>query len=140
MAGNKTVANDCSPTEYIRTIEPEQKRADAQWLLKLCERLTGERAKMWGPSIVGCGSYHYKYVSGREGDLFLAGFSARKSSLVVYVLGYLFDEQDEILSRLGRHKMGKACLYIKRLADIDRNVLEELVTRSITATRQRYPD
>ena len=140
MAGNKTIATNNNPADYIQKVEPAQKRADAQWLLEMCERLTGERAKMWGASIVGCGSYHYKYESGREGDWLLAGFSARKSSLVVYVLGYLFDEQDEILSRLGRHKMGKACLYIKRLADIDRNVLEELVTRSISATRQRYPD
>ena len=94
-ATNKTTANNLSPSDYINAIEQPQKREDAQWLLEFCERMTGEKAKMWGPSIVGCGSYHYVYHSGREGDLFLAGFAARKSALVAYLVGQI-DEQDDL--------------------------------------------
>ena len=92
---------------------------------------------MWGSSIVGCGQYHYKYDSGREGDMFLAGFAARKASLVAYIIGEISD-QDELLARLGKHKMGRSCLYINKLADIDMKVLRKLMEKSVAAQKAKY--
>ena len=138
MAKNKTVATKKSPVSYIKAISPASKQVDAQRLLEMCERLTGEKAKMWGPSIVGAGTYHYKYKSGREGNMFLAGFAARKNAIVVY-LGGIIKDQQALLDRLGPHKMGKACLYVKNLEQINLSVLEELMAKSIAATKARYP-
>ncbi len=135
---NKTTETDASPDEFIAAIDNPQKREDAIWLKEFCQRLTGEPAKMWGPSIIGCGSYHYKYESGREGDLCLAAFAPRKAALVVYLGGNIPD-QAELLEKLGPHKMGKACLYIKRLEEIDLGVLEELMQKSIAGTLEKYP-
>ena len=106
--------------------------------MQLFERVTGAPAKMWGPTMIGFGQYHYKYDSGREGDLFLAGFAPRKSELVVYLVGKI-ENQSALLAKLGKHRMGRACLYIKRLEQIDLAVLEELVRKSIAALKAKYP-
>ncbi|HHG90978.1 MAG TPA: DUF1801 domain-containing protein [Devosia sp.] len=135
---SKTTETDASPDEFIAAITNRQKREDAMWLKECCQRLTGAPAKMWGPSIIGSGSYHYKYESGREGDMFLAGFSPRKAALVVYLGGNIPD-QAELLGKLGPHKMGKSCLYIKKLDDIDLDVLEELMQKSTAGALAKYP-
>ena len=139
MTKNKTTANDKSPAQYIAAISPATKQADAQLLLELCERLTGEKAKMWGPSMLGSGSYHYKYESGREGDMPLAAFASRASTLVVYLSGEI-QEQQQLLDKLGTYKMGKSCLHIKKLEQIDLAVLEELMNKSIEALKKKYPE
>ncbi len=139
MAKNKTTANEKSTTDYIAAISPPTKQADAQWLQEMCERVAGEKAKMWGPSIVGAGAYHYKYDSGREGDMPLACFASRASTLVVYLGGEIPD-QSKLLEKLGPYKMGKACLHIKKLEQINLAVLEELVTKSMLAIKEKYPD
>jgi hypothetical protein len=108
------------------------RRADGQTLLALMARLTGAPATMWGPSIIGFGRYHYRYDSGHEGDMCMVGFSPRKAELVLYLVPD-FTGPDELQARLGKHRSGKSCLYIKRLADVDMAVLEEMVTRSVTA-------
>ncbi len=138
MAKIKTKPTEISPVDYITGISPYSKQQDANWLLKTCERLTGEKAIMWGSSIIGAGSYHYKYDSGREGDMVLCAFSPRKTALVVY-LGGNIENQAHILKKLGPHKMGKSCLYIKRLDDVDLDVLEELMQKSIAGTLAKYP-
>ena len=99
-------------------------------ILKILEEVTGENAQMWGDSIVGFGSYHYKYESGREGDWFVTGFSPRKQNLTLYIMSG-FDEYDQLLSKLGKHTTGKACLYIKKIEDVDVDVLKELVQKSV---------
>jgi len=134
---NKTQPTDISPREHIKT-QREDKHADAFALLEIIETLTGETAKMWGPSIIGAGQYHYKYDSGREGDMPLIGFAVRKREFVAYILGEI-PGQDEILARIGKYKMGKSCLYFKRLSDLDQAVLVELMEKSIAATRAKYP-
>lgn len=130
MAENKTQENDGSVEAYLNSVENEQKRQDSWTVLKLMTEVTGEPAKMWGDSIVGFGQYHYKYESGREGDFFLTGFAPRKQSLTLYIMGG-FDQYDELMSKLGKHKTGKACLYIKKLEDVDMGVLETLIDRSV---------
>jgi len=139
MAQNKTRATDVSPSDYIAAIEPAQKQADAVWLLELCEELTGQKAKMWGPSIIGSGSYRYKQANGSEQEICLVSFAARKAALVVY-LGGVIPNQQQFLDKLGPHKMGKGCLYIKRLEQIDRKILKQLMAFSMAATRKKYPD
>ncbi len=139
MVENKTRPTAVSPDEFIANVEKDWQREDAAWLKDMMERVVGEPAKMWGPSIIGFGKYHYKYESGREGDGALAGFSPRKGNTVVYLTGVITD-QGQLLKKLGPHKMGKACLYLKKLDTIDRDVLEELVVKSMQATREKYPD
>jgi len=132
-ADNKTQVTLIKPEDFLKTIEPAAKRADAGVLLNLFRRTTGLNATMWGPAIIGFGRYHYKYESGREGDYMLTGFSPRKANLVVYVMpGYRFPEMKEKLSRLGKHKLGKSCLYLNKLADIDLAVLEEVIQDGLT--------
>lgn len=131
----KTIQNDASPTEFIAAVADEQKRADAQLVLKMMEEITGEPAKMWGPSIIGFGSYHYKYASGREGDWMLTGFSPRKTALTLYLIGGV-DRNTELLEKLGKYKTGKSCLYLKKLSDVDLEVLRELITVSVEQTRK----
>lgn len=138
MVENKTKPTAASPQEYVANVEMDWQRADAAWLMKMMERVVGAPAKMWGPSIIGFGQYHYKYESGREGDAMLAGFAPRKGQNVVYLVGEIPDQQ-ELLDRLGPYKMGKACLYLKNLDKIDRDILEELVVKSVTALRAKYP-
>ncbi len=136
---NKTQATKVDVVDFIAAIEPDKKREDAATLVALFERVTGLKPVMWGPAIVGYGRYHYNYDSGREGDLMLTGFSPRKANLVMYIMpGYQFGEMADMLARLGKHKLGKSCLYIKKLADIDLAVLEEIVTAGLVYMREKY--
>ncbi|HLF11094.1 MAG TPA: DUF1801 domain-containing protein [Gammaproteobacteria bacterium] len=132
----KTKQTDVSPTAFINQVEDEQKRKDAHELVALMKKITGKPPKMWGPSIVGFGTYHYKYASGREGDMPLTGFSPRKPNLVLYLGPGLQDKG--LTGKLGKHTMGKGCLYIKKLDDVDRDVLRELVTKSVEEMRKRF--
>ncbi|MEM7661772.1 MAG: DUF1801 domain-containing protein [Pseudomonadota bacterium] len=134
---NKTKPTDISPQDFVAAVEHPTRRADAEVLLDLFARVTGMTAKMWGPSIIGYGTYHYKYDSGREGDMCMTGFSPRKSNLVMYILpGYA--KMGDMLNRLGKHKIGKSCLYINKLADIDMDVLEEIIVAGLADVRERY--
>lgn len=130
MAELKTQLNDGSVADFLNGVENEKKRADSFAVLELMKEVVGAEPQMWGTSIIGFGSYRYKYKSGRENDWFLAGFSPRKQSLTLYIMSG-FDEYDEIMSRLGKFKTGKSCLYIKKLEDVDTAVLKELVTKSV---------
>ena len=136
MAENKTKPTEVSVTAYIDAIKDQIKRADAKALVKLMQSATGEKPKMWGPSIIGFGSCHYTYDSGREGDMPLAAFSPRKAATVLYSLTGSSD-CEALLAKLGEHTTGKGCLYIKRLADVDQRVLEGLVAGSVAAKRAR---
>jgi Domain of unknown function (DU1801) len=128
---NKTVATGASVADFLGAL-PEARRADAQALARLMRAATGEAPKLWGPSIVGFGSLHYRYESGREGDTPLLGFAPRKAALVVYgATG--FPGAEALLARLGRHTTGKGCLYLKAMADLDPAVLRELLTRAAAA-------
>ena len=134
---NKTKPTRQRPEDFIAGIENETRRSDAMRLLALFRETTGLAPKMWGPSMIGFGRYHYKYESGREGDFMLTGFSPRKSSLVVYIMpGYR--DMSEPLSRLGKHKLGKSCLYINKLADIDEAGLQEIIRDGVRYMRARY--
>lgn len=137
MSGNKTKATVASVDAHLASIENESVRADCQALAKLMASWTKEEPRMWGPSIVGFGAYHYRYESGREGDSCATGFAARKNEIAIYLIAEGAD-QAALLARLGRHKMGKACLYIRRLSDVDAGVLEQLVTGSVAEVRRRY--
>ncbi len=138
MSQNKTQPTDVDPAAFIATVEHPTRRADAEVLLELMGRVTGYPAQMWGPTIVGFGRYHYRYDSGREGDFLITGFSPRKANLVIYILpGY--DDLSEELSRLGKHRMGRSCLYINKLADIDLGVLEEMVADGVAKMTEMYP-
>ena len=135
MPENKTKPTELSVADFIAAIPEEAKRADAQTLVKLLQKASGEKAKMWGPSIIGFGSYHYVYESGREGDMPLVGFSPRKAATVIYsLLGYSSDAQ---LAKLGKHTTGKGCLYIKKLSDVDLKVLEAMAVASFKAKRAK---
>ena len=130
MAQNKTQQNDGDVGAFLESVENEQRRRDARTVLEMMERISGEPPMMWGNSIVGFGSRHVVYDSGRELDWFYIGFSPRKQSLTVYVMDGFADYQT-LLAKLGTHTTGKSCLYIKRLEDVDTDVLEELITRSV---------
>jgi hypothetical protein len=136
VAENKTKATAVDPHDFVKQVDSEEKRKDAEELIRLMSKVTGKPPKMWGPTIIGFGKYHYKYESGREGDMCMAGFSPRKPSLVLYIGPGLEDEK--LMSRLGKYKVGKGCLYIKKLADVDRAVLKELVVKSVAEMRKRY--
>lgn len=128
MGENKTKPTDVKVEDFLNKVEHPIRKKDGFELLKIMKDITGEKPVMWGPSIVGFGSYHYKYASGREGDMPKAGFSPRKSKLTVYImLG--FDEHKDLLEKLGKHKTGISCLYINKLDDIDIEVLKEIITR-----------
>lgn len=134
MAENKTKPTEVSVTAYIKAIADESKRADAKALVKLMQKASGEKAKMWGPSIIGFGSYHYKYESGREGDAPVIAFSPRKAATVVYgAIG--FTGAEKLLAKLGKHTTGKGCLYIKKLSDVDLKVLDAMVVKSLAAKK-----
>ncbi|HZF95069.1 MAG TPA: DUF1801 domain-containing protein [Allosphingosinicella sp.] len=139
MAENKTQETAEDVSAFVDKIADEKKRADAHALIGVMERAVGEPARMWGTSIVGFGRYRYKYESGREGEAALAGFSPRAKELVVYLPADAPDK-DALLARLGRHRTGTSCLYLKSLADVDEAVLEELVRESAAAIKARYPD
>ncbi len=138
MAVPKTKPTEVSVKSHIAAIANEEQRKDAQALVALMRRVTKREPRMWGPGIVGFGSYHYKYASGHEGDSALAAFAARGSNLVVYI-AEAFEGRDALMKKLGKHKTGKVCVYIRRLADVDLKVLETLVARSVADTTQRYP-
>ena len=137
-AENKTKETAVSVDDFIAAVADANQRADAEKIRALMERLSGEPAKMWGPSIIGLGSYHYKYESGREGDMCRIGFSPRKGQTVLYLIDG-FEGQPELMTRLGKHKTGKSCLYVKKLSDIDEAVLEELCARSLAYMADKYP-
>jgi len=137
MAENKTKPTDASVDGYIAAIDDESRRKDCAVLTRLMARATKLKPRMWGTSIVGFGSYHYKYESGREGDSCLTGFSSRKGDISIYLTAS-FPGHDELLARLGKHKMGKACLYIRRLSDVDSKVLEQLVAASAAEVKRRH--
>jgi hypothetical protein len=138
MAENKTQPTSIDPKSFIQAIDHPTRRADGMVLLELMTKITGWDATMWGPSIIGFGRYHYKYDSGREGDCHRTGFSVRKANLVVYIMpGYT--DFSEILSRIGKYKMGKSCLYINKLADVDLAVLEELIRAGLDDMAKKYP-
>jgi hypothetical protein len=138
MAENKTKAGDASVEAYIEARASKEQRTDCEQLMAMLERVTRQKPKMWGPSIVGYGRYRYVYDSGRTGEMPLVGFALRGRDLVVY-LDCEEQEQQLLLSRLGRHKMGKSCLYLKRLADVDVTVLEALIAGSVADLQRRYP-
>jgi Domain of unknown function (DU1801) len=138
MAENKTIPMVQSVDVFIDAVADEQQRADAHRIAEMMARLSGVQPKMWGPSIIGFGSYHYKYDSGREGDSLRIGFSPRKGQTVLYLPGTISGQAD-LLARLGKHKEGKGCLYIKRLSDVDIGVLEEMVRASIIYMAKTYP-
>lgn len=137
MPANKTQPTDASVSDYIASRASDEQRADCAALMAMFQRLTGEPPTMWGPSIVGHGRYRYTYDSGRSGEACLAAFAIRARELVVYLS---CDEQDQqaLLARVGKHKMGKSCFYFKRLADLDTAVLEQLVAGSIAEVRRKY--
>jgi hypothetical protein len=137
MSGNKTVPNTNSVTDFLQAIPEEQKRKDCFVLLELMKEITNEPPVMWGPSIIGFGNYHYKYDSGREGDMLLTGFSPRSQNLSLYIMAG-FKRYEDLMSRLGKHKTGKSCLYIKRLSDINIEVLKELIASSFNHYSIKY--
>ncbi len=138
MAQNKTTENDLSVPDFLNTVPDENKRADCFKLSDIISQVTGFKAKMWGNAIVGFGSYHYKYESGREGNAPLAGFSPRKEAIVLY-LSSQFKNREELLSKFGKHKTSKACIYLKKMSDIDVAVLKEMITNSVAHTKSFYP-
>jgi hypothetical protein len=129
MTQNKTQATGANVEKFLDGVENKTRRNDARALVDIMRRVTGTDAKMWGPSIIGFGEYHYRYESGREGDFFRVGFSPRKSNLALYLL-QKDEHYEELLGRLGKHGTGASCLYVNKLADVDPDVLEELIRRS----------
>jgi hypothetical protein len=137
MAELKTKPNKASVDKFLNSVKDERKRKDCFKVLELMKKITKEEPVMWGPSIVGFGSYHYKYESGREGDFFLTGFSPRKQSLTLYIMAG-FKRYSEIMKKLGKHKTGSSCLYNNKLEDIDMKILKELITESIKYMKKKY--
>ena len=138
MAEMKTKATEADVMTFVEGIEDEGQRRDAQELLRIMKRVTGEKPAMWGESMIGFGRYHYRYESGREGDWFLTGFSPRKRDLTLYIMAG-FDRWDELMERLGKYRTGKSCLYIRRLEDVDAKVLAELIGASVDHMKRTYP-
>ena len=140
MAGKQA---DTSVVEFLAKVDDPQKRADSRILVEMMSRVTGEKPKLANPGIVAFGNYHYKYASGHEGDSALTGFAPRKGEFSIYIHGSATPDQvdgrDELLARLGKHRMGKGCLYIKRLDEVDLAVLEQLVSNSVKWLRATYP-
>ncbi len=132
----QTTVNKASVTAFLNRVEDEQKRADSFEILKIMKQVSKEEPKMWGPAIVGFGSSHYKYESGREGDMPLIAFSPRKQYLTLYLLTGA-DHEAPLLKKLGKHTTGKVCLYIKKVSDVDRNVLKELITKTFQAEKAK---
>ena len=134
MAENKTQRNDGDVLAYLESVSNKRRREDSLVLLKMMEEVTGEPAEMWGTSIVGFGSYHYRYESGREGDMMLTGFAPRKASLSLYIMGG-HECYNELMAKLGKHRTGSSCVYINKLADVDLDVLRELIAESVAYMR-----
>ncbi|MCB0803376.1 MAG: DUF1801 domain-containing protein [Flavobacteriales bacterium] len=129
MAANKTQATTASVTDFIETVEHEQKKKDAYVLLELMTSITNEKGVLWGTNLIGFGNYHYKYESGREGDFFKVGFSPRKTAISIYIIPG-FERYDELMQQLGKFKTGASCLYVNKLADIDLTILKQLIEQS----------
>lgn len=138
MAQNKTTENQSSVHDFIETVPDPVKRQDSHQMVKLMEEVTGMQAKMWGTAIIGFGSYHYKYESGREGDAPLVGFSPRVNAITLYV-GADPDTKAVLLSKFGKHSTSKSCIYFKKLEDIDIEILKELVRNSVVYCKDNYP-
>jgi len=137
MTSNKTVETSSSVENFINSADSDQKRKDSWDMVALMSEITGSEAKMWGSSLVGFGQYHYKYASGREGDFFITGFSPRKTALTIYIMPG-FDDYPDLLAKLGPHKTGKSCLYVKNLEVVDRDVLQEIIQDSVAIMRKKY--
>jgi hypothetical protein len=137
MAENKTKPTQSSVTAFVEAVADPARRADAKALVKLMQGVSGEKPKMWGPSIIGFGSCHYKYDTGREGDMPLIGFSPRKAATVLYGVAE-FSDAETMLARLGKHTRGKSCVYIKKLSDVDQDVLKAMAVKAVAATRARH--
>jgi len=133
----KTKLNTASVGKFLNSVKDKQKREDSFKILDMMKKITKEEPKMWGSSIVGFGSYHYKYESGHEGDMCMAGFSPRKESLTIYILPG-FEKNKSLMEKLGKYKTGKSCLYIKRLDDVDMKILNKLITESVKWMKQKY--
>lgn len=138
MAKNKTTQTEVSVTEFVNQVENEVKRKDSFKLIDLFKAITGCEPKMWGPTIIGFGSYHYKYASGHEGDAPLAGFSPRKDAITLYMATH-FKNREQLLAQLGKHKSSKACIYVKKLDDIDQTILEKIIKNSMEVVLKLYP-
>lgn len=136
---NKTQPTMNSIAEFLSLIEDEHRRNECQQLIDLMRQESGEEPVLWGSAIIGFGQYHYRYESGREGDFMRVGFSPRKRNLSIYIIPG-FDPYQDLLQRLGKHKLGKGCLYIKRLDDVNVSVLAELVRQSLSDMKKRYPE
>jgi hypothetical protein len=139
MSEAKTKLTEKSVDSFLETITDQYVRNDCRSIISLMENITGEKAKMWGPAIIGLGKYNYKYDSGHSGEICLTGFSPRKANITLYVLAG-FPGQDELLQKLGKYKTGKSCLYIKKLSDINIDVLEYLIKQSVDFLKKKYPD
>lgn len=137
MAANNTTETDASVEAFINTVEDAQQKADSFKLIEIFKKQTGFEPKMWGPAIIGFGSYHYKYDSGREGTATLAGFSPRKGKISLYIFNY--KGRDELMKEFGKHQTAKACVYVKKLADIDVKILEKLIKGSVNYIKSVYP-
>jgi hypothetical protein len=138
MADLKTQPSDASVDQFIQAVPDEQRRQDAVALLALMQRITQQEPQLWGGTMVGFGRYHYTYASGRSGTWFVTGFAPRKRETTVYIMPG-FEPYAALLEQLGKHRLGKSCLYIKRLSDVDRQVLETLISQSVTDMAARYP-
>jgi len=138
MAQNKTTENNLSVSDFLNKVEDEAKRKDSFELARIISNTTGLDAKMWGTAIVGFGSYHYIYESGRQGDAPLVGFSPRKDAFSLYFSSQ-FKDREALLKKFGKHKTAKACVYIKKLSDIDINILKEMITNSVEKIKSMYP-
>ena len=139
MAETKTRPTAVAVDTFIDAVPNQQRREDAKKVRAMMERVTGEPARMWGPSIIGFGTYHYKYESGHEGDMARLGFSPRAAELVLYVLTEA-GGQEALLARLGKHRTGKCCLYVRKLSDVDEAVLEELIVGALAYMDEKYPE
>ncbi len=137
MAELKTKKTSASVAAYLNAITDKQKRSDCKAVAKMMRDATGKRARMWGGSLVGYGSYDYKYASGREGTWFICGFSPRAQNITIYIMPG-FSDFKKLMNKLGKYKTGKSCLYIKKLEDVDQKTLEELITGSVKKMRRRY--
>ncbi len=139
MAEQKTKPTDQSVESFLDKVPDEKVRDDCYTIIKLMKKATGSTPKMWGPAIIGFGKYHYKYDSGHEGDACLTGFSPRKPNITLYVMAN-FASREDLLKKLGKHKASKACLYIKKLEDVNVTVLEQLIKKSVDFIKKKYPD
>lgn len=138
MATLKTQPNQQSVQKFLRQIEDPHQQKDAERILQLMEEISGEAPRMWGDNMIGFGSYHYRYASGREGDWFLTGFSPRKKQFSLYIMAG-FEQYEALLQKLGKYKTGKSCLYIKKLSDVDEAILRELIRASLDYMKSQYP-